>query len=547
MTFKRKVYKGIGITGRKSSGRLHFINNKSIDRTDKTAINVGTELIRLENARKKAIENVWTIERNAREKIGHSEAQIFEIHAMLLEDEDLNDAIENKIKGGKSVEKAISEASEEYARMLLDIGDEYLSARASDIKDIASQLINALDDNIKNNKKTDTEPYILVANDLTPSQTVMLDKEQILGFITALGTPSSHTAILARAMNIPAIVGAGEIDKLYDGSFCLLDSLKGEIIINPTEEEIEEFNKEKDKQSKIAIEHERYLRSIMNKPAVTGSGHKIMIYANVGDITEIEPALSNGCEGIGLLRSEFLYLSKSTYPTEAQLFSVYKDIAEKMDGRRVIIRTLDIGADKQADYFNLENEENPALGLRGIRLCLERTDIFKTQIRAILRASYYGRVAIMIPMVCCEDEIIKTKELIEKCKAELRNESLMFDEKIEIGIMIETPASAIMSDRLSKHVDFFSVGTNDLAQYTLAVDRQNSKVSNLCEQNYEPILRLIEMSAKAIKKKGGWIGICGEMAADLSLTQSFASMGIDELSVSTPYLLGVRGKVSECK
>ena len=547
MTFERKLYKGIGITGRQASGRLRFINNISEIKDKQAPTNVGAELIRLENARKKAIENVWIIEKKAKERLGHSEAQIFEIHAMLLEDEDLNDAIENKIKAGKSVERAINEASEEYASMLIALGDEYLSARASDIKDIASQLINALNENIKNNEKSDTEPHILVANDLTPSQTVMLDKEQILGFVTALGTPSSHTAILARAMNIPALVGVGEIDKSYDGAFCLLDSLKGEIIINPTKEEIEEFNKKRDKQSKIDIEHERYLRSIINKPAVTGSGHKIMIYANIGDSKEIDSALSNGCEGIGLLRSEFLYLSKSTYPTESQLFSVYKDIATKMEGRRVIIRTLDIGADKQADYFKLEKEENPALGLRGIRLCLERTDMFKRQIRAILRASYFGRVAIMIPMICCEDEIIRTKELIEESKAELKRESLAFDEKIEIGIMIETPSSAIMSDRLSKHVDFFSVGTNDLTQYTLAVDRQNSKVSHLCEQNYEPILRLIEMSAKAIKKNGGWIGICGEMAADLSLTQAFASMGIDELSVSTPYLLGVRGKVSECK
>ena len=546
MTNEKRTYKGIGITGGRIGGRLHFINNVVKTKKSPEIINVGEELIRLESARKKALERVWQIADKAREKIGHSEAQIFEIHAMLLEDEDLNESILEKIKSGNSAEDAINEASEEYARMLINLGDEYLSGRASDIRDIASQLISALDER-KKTENSDTEPYILVANDLTPSQTVMLDKNSILGFVTSLGTPSSHTAILARAMNIPALVGAGDIDKCYEGAFCLLDSLKGEIIINPTKQEIEEFNKEKTEQSKIAIEHERYLRSIMNKPAVTGSGHKIMIYANIGDVTEISTALSNGCEGIGLLRSEFLYLSKSTYPSEAQLFSAYKEIAEKMGGRRVIIRTLDIGADKQADYFGLEKEENPALGLRGIRLCLERREMFKKQLRAILRASYYGRVAIMIPMISCESEINEVKNLIKECEGELKKENLPFDEKIELGIMIETPASAIMSDKLSAYVDFFSVGTNDLTQYTLAADRQNSRVAHICEHNIEPIIRLIEMSAQAIKKKGGWIGICGEMAADLSLTQEFARIGIDELSVSTPYLLGVRGKVSECK
>ena len=542
---EKKTYKGIGVTGGRVSGRLHFITNEIKDDEDE-AVNVGAELIKLENARKKALERVFETERRAREKIGSSEAQIFEIHAMLLEDEDLNEAIENKIKNGMSVSSAIREAGKEYEKMLSSLDDEYLSARAGDIRDITSQLVDALK-NREKEEKTNTEPYILVANDLTPSQTVSIEKGEILGFVTFQGTPSSHTAILARAMNIPALVGVGEIDKKYENAFCLLDSLRGEIIINPSSEEIEEFNKDREKQSKIDIEHERYLRSIMNKPAVTGSGHKIMIYANIGDTREVEGALANGCEGIGLLRSEFLYLSKKTYPKESQLFSAYKEIATKMQGRRVIIRTLDIGADKRADYFNLDREENPSLGLRGIRLCLERRDIFKTQIRAILRASYFGKIAIMIPMICCENEIIEVKGIIKECELELKKENLKFDEKIELGIMIETPSSAIMSDILSKHVDFFSVGTNDLTQYTLAVDRQNSKVAHLCDQNYEPILRLIEMSSDAIRKNGGWIGICGEMAADLSLTQRFADMGIDELSVSTPYLLGVRGKVSECK
>ncbi|MBQ8840648.1 MAG: phosphoenolpyruvate--protein phosphotransferase [Clostridia bacterium] len=546
MINKSTLVQGIGITNKRVSGRLRFINKEKSTDKKSTIYNVGTELLRLDEAIKRAKGKVWELEKRARELVGGNEAQIFEIHAMLLEDEDLNELIIAEIKKGKSAEEATRLATKHYERVILELGDEYLSGRASDIRDICTQIIDALSGNEKDSEQIDGQ-YILVAEDLTPSQTVLLDKSKILAIVTFGGTPSSHTAILARSMGIPALVGTGKIDYLLNGSYALLDGAEGTLIINPSETQAEDFEKKRAKENKIATEHERYLRSLMNKPAVTGSGHKIMIYANIGSENEISGALSNGAEGIGLLRSEFLYLEKNSLPSEEELFSTYRDIAIKMGGRRVIVRTLDIGADKQIPYIDMKKEENPALGLRGIRLCLGSRDMFKSQIRAILRASHYGRVAIMIPMVISVREVIAFKELLEECKRELSKKGIPHDSKIEIGIMIETPASAIISDKLAKEVDFFSVGTNDLTQYTLAVDRQNSSVSGLCEENHEPILRLIEMASREIHKQGGWIGVCGEMAADLSLTEELARIGVDELSVSVPYLLGVRGKVSECK
>lgn len=547
MISKSIILQGIGITNKRVSGRLHFLKNQGTTKKRKSTYNVGAELLRFEDAKKNALEKVWEIEKRAKEIIGGSEAQIFEIHAMLLEDEDLNDSIIDEIKKGKSAEEAIELASSKYARTLIDIGDEYLSGRASDIKDIANQLIKALDKNENSNKEGKDSPYILVAEDLTPSETVLLDKSKILAIVTFGGTPSSHTAILARSMGIPALVGTGKISQDYEGHLALLDAVEGSLIIDPTNTQAQNFEKSRAKENKIATEHERYLRSLINKPAVTRSGHKVMIYANIGNENEISGALSNGAEGIGLFRSEMMYLERSSYPTEDELFNLYRDVAIKMGGRRVIIRTLDVGADKQIEYLNIPREENPALGFRGVRVCLERKDVFKAQIRAILRASYYGRVSIMLPMVVSEKEILASMTIIEECKEELSQRKLPFDSKIELGIMIETPASAIMSDKLARLVDFFSVGTNDLCQYTLAVDRQNSKVAFLCEENTEAVLRLIKMSAKAIHENGGWIGVCGEMAADLSLTEELVKIGIDELSVSPPYLLGVRGKVSECR
>ena len=539
-----RILWGTGIGSKKASGRLKFYKEEQAVGNGKFTT-VEKEIKRLEIAKESVKSSLISLSEKAKKDMGEEEGKIFEIHIMLLEDDDLYSTIIEEIESKKTAEQAVSEASEKYAIMLKSLNDEYLSERAKDIRDIASQLISALTKKQKK-KIINTSPYILVAEDLTPSQTVSLDKDKILGFITFYGTPSSHTSILARAMGIPAIVGVGEIDLKYEDEYCLLDSESGEIIISPTVNEIAIFKEKEREQSRIAKEHESYLKELINKPAISKSGHRVLIYANIGSEKEAEGALLNGAEGIGLLRSEMLYLSLDRYPTEDELYQAYKEAVTEMKGRRVIIRTLDIGADKQIPYFNIPKEENPALGYRGVRICLDREDVFKIQLRAILRASAHGNASIMLPMIVSESEILRSRDLLEECKNELFEENYAFDSKIELGIMIETPASAIMSDVLAKHVDFFSVGTNDLTQYTLAVDRQNSKVSHIGEENREPILRLIKYAADQIHKKGGWIGICGELGADLTLTQSFVDMKIDELSVSSPYLLGVRKRVGEC-
>lgn len=535
------VFLGIGVTNGQAYGKIKFLNS-TYNYDFKARSSPNEERQRFLLALEETVNKTKEIAKRARSTIGEGEAQIFEIHAMLLEDEDFVDSVLSLIKTGLSSEEAVEKSGEKYSNVLRSLGDEYLSARATDIKDICQGIIDTLQ--AKNDKKEeDSEPYILVAPDLSPSETVKLDKSKILGFVTFEGSATSHTSILAKAMGIPAIVGVGEISKNYDGELALLDGIRGRITIRPKEIDVWEYKNAKAKENKLAREHERYLRSIMHRPAVTKSGKKILIYANIGDVNEVDGAISNGAEGIGLLRSEFMYLARNNLPSEEELFIAYKMIAEKMQGKRVVIRTLDIGADKQAPYLNLEKEENPALGYRGIRLCLDRQEIFKSQIRAILRASAYGRISIMIPMISTHGELLKCKEIIKSCEVELKKEGVNFDSKIEIGIMIETPASAIISDILAKEVDFFSVGTNDLSQYTYAADRQNSRVSGICEENHEAIIRLIKMASDAIHEEGGWIGICGEMGADLSLTQELLDIGIDELSVSVPYLLGVRGKV----
>lgn len=540
------VFQGIGVTNIKAYGKIRFLDTVINYNKEEKSKTVSEEKERFLSAVEETIKSTKEIADRARKTIGESEAQIFEIHAMLLEDEDFIDSVLAEIEEGSSSEEAVLKSGEKYSSILRSLRDEYLSARATDIKDICMGIIDTLQ--AKNSKSNQNdEPYILVANDLTPTQTVKLDKSKILGFVTFDGSPSSHTAILARAMSIPAVVAVGKIPNEYDGLPALLDGVRGKLTISPDEKDVLEFERERERENKIVLEHERYLRSIMHRPAVTKSGQKILIYANIGDGDEVEGALSNGAEGIGLLRSEFMYLSRQSAPSEEELFISYKAIASKMQGKRVVIRTLDIGADKQIPYFNLDKEENPALGYRGVRVCLDKKEIFKGQIRAILRASAYGRVSIMIPMISTLDEVLKCKALIEECKKELKEKGIDFDSKIEVGIMIETPASAIISDILAKEVDFFSVGTNDLTQYAYAVDRQNARVSHICEENNEAIMRLIKMSADAIHQNGGWIGICGEMAADLSLTQEFVNIGVDEVSVSPPYLLGIRGKVCACK
>ena len=544
------VLHGIGISNGKVGGVLRFFKRQQeLSQLPKTpSLSLSEEKERLKKALEKAREEISLLHRKATEEIGEKEAQIFEIHAMLLEDEDFTEGLDYELTLEKcSAEDAVRRTAQKYAQMLGELNDPYLAARTADIQDISKRLLRILSGKKEAVEEAEAKPYILVADDLTPSETVTLKKELILGFVTFGGTPNSHTAILARAMGIPALIGVGELSQEIDGAYAILDAAQGSLTVSPDEALIASFQKSLQSENEIAKEHDRYLRTLINKPAVTRGGHRILIYANAGSEAEAEAANLNGAEGIGLLRSEFLYLALDRYPTENQLYSAYCAILRKTQGKRVVIRTLDIGADKRIAYFDLPEEINPAMGFRAVRICLTRENLFKTQLRAILRASATGSVSVMIPMIISVEEVRRCKALLEECKKELLREKKSFDAQIEFGIMIETPAAAIMSQELANEVDFFSVGTNDLTQYTLAVDRQNPLVANLTEKNEEPVLRLIEKAAHAIHEAGGWIGICGEMAADLRLTQRFADMGIDELSVSPPYLLGVREKVTECK
>ena len=550
MSIPLTILHGIGITASKAAGPLCY--HRSAVKKEPVLRGVPqkkTEAERLSDAILGVKERLADLQRRAAESVGESAAEIFEVHAMLLDDEDFREEIDAGLDRGLSAEGAIGDAVKIFSQRLKDTGDDYLAARAADLSDLSRQLTDQLSGKGASPVATadNDQPYILVAEDLTPSETILLDKSKILGFVTRLGTPNSHTAILARAMGIPALVGVGNLPDGLDGAYALLDASLGTLTISPTRAQILDFERRRREESELAREHDRYLRSLMNKPAVTRSGHRMLIYANVGSEEEVAAAFQGGADGIGLFRSEFLYLSLDHYPTEETLFASYRRAVENMQGKRIVIRTLDVGADKQISYFELPHEENPALGFRAVRICLAREELFKTQLRAILRASAYGTVSVMIPMIVSAEEVRDCRRLLEECKAELSREGMDYDAGIEFGIMIETPAAALMSDELAAEVDFFSVGTNDLTQYTLAADRQNAALDTLCERNREPVLRLIERAARAIHERGGWIGICGELAADLCLTQRFADMKIDELSVSVPYLLGVREKVIECK
>ncbi len=543
------LVRGIGISSGSTCGRLCFLERRThTEVKDSIKAQVpGEAWESLQEALHTAALQTEELEHKVRATVGAEEAEIFGIHRMLLEDEDFLDALRMETDKGCSAQEALSHATDRFCQMLLDLEDEYLSARVADLRDVSLRVARILSGEGSADAIDSGEPFILVARDLSPSQTVSLDKSKILGFVTFEGTPNSHTAILARAMGIPALVGTGDFSTEHHGKTAILDAQAGRLLISPTEEEQLAFAEDKRRADHIAKAHEEYLRSLMGRPAVTKSGHRMMIYANIGGDEEVAAVLAAGADGIGLLRSEFLYLRTDDYPTEEALFSSYAEIARRMQGKRTIIRTLDIGADKRIPYFGLPEEENPALGFRAIRICLARKELFKTQLRAILRASAYGRLGVMFPMVVSVEEVKECRRLLCECMQELQMKGQSYDPKIEVGIMIETPAAAVMSRALSNHVDFFSVGTNDLSQYTLAADRQNPALARLLEENTEPILRLIAQAAEAIHQSGGWIGICGEMAADLSLTQAFADLRIDELSVSVPYLLGLRGRVCECK
>lgn len=536
-----KHYVGKSIFNGVAIGKIVFYSKDDILINENKVDDIESEIVRYENAKEKAVGQIKSLYEKALREVGEEEAQIFEAHSMMIEDEDYNSSIIEIIKGeGMNAEFAVSRTGEKFATMFENMDNDYFKARALDIKDISEGLVAILAGKDKGSHIGE-EPAIIVAKDLAPSETVQMDKEKLLAFVTELGSSNSHTAILARTMNIPALIGV-EIEEEWNGKMAIVDGYNGVLYIEPDTETIEKFKGIQ----KEDLEKRSLLETLKGKDNVTLSGKSIKLYANIGNVTDIESVLKNDAGGIGLFRSEFLYLEKETYPTEDEQFEVYKAVAEAMKGKKVIIRTLDIGADKQAKYFNLDHEENPAMGYRAIRICLDRVDIFKTQLRALLRASAYGNISIMYPMIISVDEVKKIKEIVEAVKLELKEEGIAFGE-VEQGIMIETPAAAIISDLLAKEVDFFSIGTNDLTQYTLAIDRQNSKLDNIYDAHHEAILRLIKMVVDNAHKEGIWAGICGELGADLSLTKRFLEMGVDELSVSPTFVLPVRKAIRETK
>lgn len=533
---------GKSVFGGVSIGKIAFYkrNEQQIKRwhVDDTE----SEVKRFEDAKAKAVAELQELYQKAMSDVGETNAMIFEIHQMMLEDLDYIESIINIITAQQvNAEYAVGTTADNFAAMFSAMDDAYMQGRATDVKDVSERILNILSGAEKVAFATD-EPVIVAADDLVPSETVQLDKEKVLGFATMYGSSNSHTAILARTMNIPAIIGLGEeLKPEYDGKFAVIDGFDGKIYIDPDEETLATMKK---KQAED-IERKKLLEQLKGKENVTLSGQHINIYANIGNSSDVGAVLKNDAGGIGLFRSEFLYLENETFPTEEQQFAVYKTVAENMAGKKVIIRTLDIGADKQADYFNLDKEENPALGYRAIRICLTKPEIFKTQLRALYRASAFGQIAIMFPMITAVWEVKKIKEIVEEVKEELRKEGIAFREDMELGIMIETPAAVMVSRELAKEVDFFSVGTNDLTQYTLAIDRQNPKLDTFYDPHHPAVLAMIQMAADNAHAEGKWIGICGELGADLELTETFLKMGIDELSVSPSMILPVRKKVRE--
>lgn len=534
-------YRGKGVYGAIAIGRISVFRRQDVQVKRIKIENADKELARLETAKEKASAQLREIYEKALKEVGEANAQIFDIHMMMLEDEDYNDAITEMIRGQNvNAEYAVAATSDNFAEMFASMDDSYMQARAADVRDISNRLIACLNGRERTHNQ-DSEKVIICADDLAPSETVSLDKDKVLAFVTAFGSSNSHTAILARNMNIPAIIGLGEafLSDIKDGTIAIADGFTGTFITEPDEKALSEY---KEKQQ-AEEEKKKLLQELKGKENITLDGRRIDIFANIGSVDNIGAVLVNDAGGIGLFRSEFLYLENSDYPTEEEQFAVYKRVLESMAPKKVIIRTLDIGADKQADYFHLEKEENPAMGLRAIRLCLSRPEIFKVQLRALYRASVYGKLGIMFPMITSVSELEEILALCDKVKKELDEENIGYSDSTELGIMIETPAAAVISDRLAPMVDFFSVGTNDLTQYTLAFDRQNPHVERFCDTHHEAILRLIEMSAKNAHENGAWIGICGELAADTSLTESFLRMGIDELSVSPSFVLKVREAV----
>lgn len=533
-----EVIQGKSIFGGIAIGPIYFFT-KEQKQVKRTKIeDAAAEIKRYEDACETAKEQLGELYEKALKEVGESGAQIFEVHQMMLEDDDYNDSVKSIIETQMvNAEYAVATTGDNFAAMFAAMEDEYFQARAVDMKDISERVIDVLM-GIGESKSWD-EPSIIVAEDLAPSETVQFDKSKLLGFVTKLGSSNSHTAILARTMNIPALIQI-DIQEEWNGKMAVIDGFSGEFYIDPEPETLEKYQAKKEEQEA----HRRLLAEQKGKPTVTKGGKAIKLFANIGSVSDLPAAMSNDAGGIGLFRSEFLYLESETYPTEDEQFKAYKMVAETMAGKKVIIRTLDIGADKQVDYFDLDKEENPAMGLRAIRICLTRPEIFKTQLRALLRASAYGNIAVMYPMIISVEEVRQIKAIMEDVKKELDDTGIAYG-NVEQGIMIETPAAAMISDLLAKEVDFFSIGTNDLTQYTLAIDRQNAKLDEFYDPHHEAVLRMIEMVVDNAHKAGIWAGICGELGADMELTERFLAMGVDELSVSPTFIYPVRQIIRE--
>ena len=535
------VYRGKGVYGAVAIGKASIFKRQAAEVRRVRISDPAAEITRVEDAKALAVEQLTAIHEKALKEVGEANAEIFEIHIMMLGDEDYNESIRSIIETQSvNAEYAVAVTSDNFAEMFASMDDAYMQARSADVKDISNRLIACLSGTGADGEGG-SEKMIVCADDLAPSETVSLDKERVLAFVTAAGSSNSHTAILARNMNIPAIIGVGQafLDAIQDGTMLIVDGHTGEVYVDPDEATISRMIAKRAED----LRKKQLLQELKGKENVTLDGTKIKIFANIGGVGNIGAVLANDAGGIGLFRSEFLYLESEDYPTEEQQFAAYRKVLESMSGKKVIVRTLDIGADKQVGYFNLDKEDNPALGFRAIRICLTRPEVFRTQLRALYRASAFGDLGIMFPMITSVSEVERCIAMCEEVKQELKETGIAFDPDTELGIMIETPAAAVISDRLAPLVNFFSVGTNDLTQYTLACDRQNSKLEPFVDTHHEAILRLIEMSAKNAHEHGAWIGICGELAADVSLTETFLRMGIDELSVSPPFVLPLREKV----
>lgn len=527
----KSVYGGIAV------GRICIFHKEESQVKRETVSDTERELARFEQARESAKKQLHVLYEKALQEVGESGAMIFEVHQMMLDDMDYIESVTNMINTQKvNAEFAVATTGDNLSQVFASMEDAYMRERAADLKDISNRVIMALQGR-EGAGISSTEPSIILAEDLAPSETVQLDKSKVLAFVTRLGSTNSHTAILARTMSIPALIGV-DYQEDMDGKMAVVDGFTGKLYVEPDEETITKYEKQKAEED----EKRRLLFDLRGHEDITKDGRKINLYANIGGVNDVASVLANDASGIGLFRSEFLYLESSDYPGEEEQFQAYKTVVEMMAGKKVIIRTLDIGADKQVDYFKLDKEENPAMGYRAIRICLDRQEVFKTQLRAIFRASHYGSVSIMFPMIISVQEVHQAKELVEEVKNELRAQGIPFGD-VEIGIMIETPAAAVISDLLAKEVDFFSVGTNDLTQYTLAIDRQNPKLDHIYDAHHEAVLRMLQNIVDNGHKEGCWVGICGELGADTELTETFLRMGFDELSVSPSMVLPVRAKI----